>query len=75
MNSRNRRVHARVAGLWTLALILAHLWPVTDQDAALVFGWMPIELAYRLAWMGASVLLVVYITVWVWPDPPPGEDA
>lgn len=64
----NRRAHAYVAGAWTLALVVAHLWPVTDGNTLLVAGWMPFELAYRLAWMGAAVALVLYITVWVWPD-------
>lgn len=66
----SRARHRLVATGWTLALLFAHLVPVTDGDSSIMWGFMPVELAYRLAWMGCAMALILYITVFVWPDEP-----
>jgi hypothetical protein len=33
-----------------------------------VFGWMPYDLAYHLAWMLAATAVVVYMTYGPWKD-------
>lgn len=59
----------RVALLWVVgaALVALHLWPPLDavaEDGAprLVLGALPVELAYRLAWMALATLFVVVVT-------------
>ncbi len=69
-----RAHHVWVARLWTLGLIVAHLAPATDGDATILWGFLPFELAYRLAWMALAIALIFYITICVWPDDPAGDD-
>jgi hypothetical protein len=36
------------------------------QEARLVFGWVPEDLAYRLVWMAAATLYLFWFTARVW---------
>lgn len=59
----------RVSLLWALGALLVglHLWPpvgggAVDAAPRLVFGVLPVELAYRLGWMALATLFVVLVT-------------
>ena len=40
----------------------------------LLFGWMPIDLAYRVLWMLLAAGLVFWMTARLWSDDGRGED-
>lgn len=65
------RAHRRAFAALTAALFALHLDPWNAGPAALLFGWLPWDLAYHLLWMAAAALLVLYMTSGaVWPDDP-----
>lgn len=51
-----------------LILIVLHLDFWRPQRAELYFGWMPEDLAYRLAWMVLAAAYLVYFTARVWRE-------
>ncbi|MCA9658399.1 MAG: hypothetical protein KC486_08645 [Myxococcales bacterium] len=64
-----RRVHRWIFAVLIAALLVLHLdvWNA-GRGGALVLGVLPYDLAYHLAWMLAAWLVVVYMTIKVWPD-------
>ena len=64
---RRRTTHA-LALLGAAALLALHLDTWRPQRAHLWFGWMPEELAWRLAWMAAAALYLVWFCSAVWRD-------
>jgi len=51
-----------------LALLGLHLDFWRPQRVVLWFGWMPEELAYRLAWMALAWIYLVHVCAVVWRD-------
>ncbi|MDC0716046.1 hypothetical protein [Nannocystis bainbridge] len=63
--------HQRLFAVLTAALIVLHIDPWNAGPGPLLFGWLPWDLAYHLAWMAAGTLLVLYMTSRaIWPDDP-----
>jgi hypothetical protein len=54
------------------ALVVLHhdVWN-RDRLEPLAFGWIPFDLAYHLAWMGAAWLVLLHLCAKVWKE----EDA
>ena len=50
------------------ALLVLHIDVWNHGQGGLVFGWMPYDLAYHLAWMLAATAVVIYMTLGPWPD-------
>ncbi len=64
-----RRQHRRI--FWVLVVVLSVLHVDFFNHgipALLLFGWLPADLAYHLAWVIAAALLVLYLTRYVWRD-------
>ena len=57
---------------WTgfLVLLALHLAPWRPAGSGLWMGWIPGELAWRLAWMGLAWLYLVFFCAQVWRDEP-----
>lgn len=64
----SRRVELGLFWLAVAVLLGAHMLGFGQQGRALWFGWLPIDLAYRVAWMGAAAALVFWMTGRLWPD-------
>lgn len=62
----NRRRTVQLAWSLALILVLLHLDFWRPQRAVLYFGWLPEEMAYRLAWMGLAWLYLEWFTRRVW---------
>ncbi len=65
---RRDRLLAWAGGLTLLALHLDFWRP---QRVRLVLGWMPEDLAWRLAWMGLAALYLLFFCARVWRDEEP----
>lgn len=59
-------MHRAIAWAGFLLLIFLHLDFWRPQSPELYFGWLPQELAYRLAWMVLAWLYLMYFTRFVW---------
>ena len=66
----SRRTHVSLSVLAGAALYVVHHWGWHDaaQPPRLLFGWLPVELAWRLAWMGAAWLFLLHLTSRVWRE-------
>ena len=55
---------------WIAVAILLglHMLGFGQAGRALVFGWVPLDLAYRVLWMGLAGALVFWMTGRLWPD-------
>lgn len=62
-----------VAWVGFLLLLALHLDSWRAPSERLWFGWVPAELAWRLAWMGLAFAYLVFFCARVWVDE--GEDA
>ncbi|MFT5050771.1 MAG: hypothetical protein ACI8QZ_002174 [Chlamydiales bacterium] len=62
------RAHSRLAILFALLLVATHLDFWRPQRPLLVFGWLPEELLWRLCWMAAAFLYLVYFCKYVWRE-------
>ena len=51
-----------------LLLIGLHLDFWREQRPVLYFGWIPEDMAYRLAWMVLAWLYLMYFTRYVWRE-------
>lgn len=49
-----------------LALVVLHLDFWRGPRPGTVFGWLPEDMAYRLAWMAAAAIYLLYFTYRVW---------
>ena len=64
-----RRQHRRI--FWVLVVVLAALHVDFFNHGTtlpLIFGWLPTDLAYHIAWVIAAAVLVLYFTRYVWRD-------
>lgn len=50
------------------ALLGAHMLGFGQGGRPLWFGWIPLDLAYRVAWMAAAAAVVWWMTARLWPD-------
>lgn len=65
----SRRSHITLSvAAFVVLFVLHHDGWRDDSDSALLFGWLPQELAYRLAWMGGAFLFLVHLTSCVWKE-------
>ena len=62
--------HKVVAGIGLLVLLVLHLDFWRGERHAVLLGWLPEELAYRLVWILLAFLFLLYFCarVWVIPD-------
>ena len=63
--SRTTRI---VAWVWFLALVVLHLDFWRPQRPDLWFGWLPEDMAYRLAWMVGAFFFLLFFTYRVWNE-------
>ena len=64
----SRRAHARLAVVLGVVLVALHLDFWRPQRPRSWFGWLPEELAWRLAWMGLAFLYLLYFCAHLWRD-------
>lgn len=57
-----------VAGLALLVALHLDFW--REQRPVLYFGWLPEEMAWRLLWIFAAWLYLLYFTTRVWREEP-----
>lgn len=64
-----RRRHRWVFAGAVVVLLVLHVdvWNQGRGDA-LILGFIPYDLAYHLLWMVVAWAVVIYMTVFVWPD-------
>jgi hypothetical protein len=69
----SRRTHALLSILAGACLYAAlhWVWRDSSQPPRLLFGWLPLELARRLAWMTAAWLFLLHLTCRVWQEEEP----
>jgi hypothetical protein len=68
----SRRAPSRIAACAFVVLALLHLDFWRPQRAELLFGWLPEELAYRLAYCALAWSFMLFVCSKVWreePDP------
>ena len=53
-----------------VALLIAHMFSVEQGERALVLGWIPVDMAYRVAWMICAAGVVAWMTTRLWPEVP-----
>ena len=70
--SSSARWSRRLAVAGLVGLLILHLDFWREQRPELVFGWLPEDVAYRLAWMGLAFVYLWFFTRNVWGE---GEDA
>lgn len=68
MSEGRRRVEHGLFWVAVVALLAAHMFGVAQGDRALVLGWMPADLVYRVVWIGLAAGLVFWMTGRLWPD-------
>lgn len=66
-----RRGEQGLFGLAVVLLLAAHMLRFDQGERALVLGFMPIDFAYRLAWLAAASGVVFWMTGRLWPEPKP----
>ena len=57
-----------LAWLGFVTLVLLHLDSWRPQRPRLYLGWVPEELAWRLAWMGLAWLYLLFVLRFVWTE-------
>lgn len=58
------------AWLLGLALVAAHMLVPPGREGVLHLGWIPDELAWRLAWMALAGIYLAWFCGSVWRDDP-----
>jgi hypothetical protein len=61
---------AELTTFWAavVVLLVAHMFGFGQGGRPLLFGWMPIDLAYRVLWMLLAAGLVFWMTARLWGD-------
>ena len=57
-----------IAWIGGLLLVLLHLDFWRPQSPTLVFGWLPMDMAYRLGWLLLAWGYLVFFTHKVWSE-------
>ena len=65
-----RRLLLGSAWIGGAALVVLHLDFWRPRRLEPWFGWLPDELAYRIAFIGLAWLFMLFICAWVWPEEP-----
>ncbi len=63
-----RRVERWLFAIAVALLLATHMLRFGQGDRALVLGWVPIDLAYRLVWLCAATAVVFWMTARLWPN-------
>ena len=63
-----RQVSAAIAWIALLLLVVTHMDFWRPQEVSLVAGWLPFELAYRIVWLLAAWLYMVFLCRLLWPE-------
>jgi hypothetical protein len=58
-------------GLAVVVLLAAHMLRFDQGESALIFDVLPIDFAYRLAWLAAAGGVVFWMTGRLWPEREP----
>ena len=66
-----RTTTLRIAAAGFLVLVLLHLDFWRPQRPRLLLGWLPEELAYRIAFIVLAWIYILWICQWIWRE----EDA
>jgi len=66
--SARRPVRTIAAWAGFLLLLVLHVDSWRTQRPHLWFGWIPDELAWRLAWMALATGYLFFFCSWVWRD-------
>lgn len=55
---------------WVAVAVLLglHMLGFGQGGRPLWLGWMPVDLVYRVAWMGLAAVVVFWMTGRLWPD-------
>ncbi len=62
-------MHRWIAWAGFFLLFGSHVAYFPAQSTELMFGWMPVDLVYRLVWMVLAWLYLMHFTAKVWgPD-------
>jgi hypothetical protein len=69
-----RRVELILFWAAVVALLIAHMFGFGQGGRPLLFGWMPIDLAYRVLWMAFAAGLVFWMTARLWEGEGRGDD-
>jgi hypothetical protein len=64
----SRRVELTLFWATVAVLLVAHMFGFGQAGRPLLFGWLPIDLAYRLLWMLLAAGLVFWLTGRLWRD-------
>ena len=67
----SRPVALRIAAAGFLVLVLLHFDFWRPQSPRLLLGWLPEELAYRIAFIVLAWIYILWICQWIWRE----EDA
>lgn len=70
----SRRVELTLFWVAVAVLLVAHMFGFGQRGRPLLFGWMPIDLAYRVLWMLLAAGLVFWMTARLWSDAGRGEN-
>ena len=63
-----RRLELGLFWLVIATLLITHMLGFGQGDRPLWFGWMPVDLGYRLIWILAAAAAVFWMTGRLWPD-------
>jgi hypothetical protein len=63
-----RRSELLLFGVVVALLLATHMLRFGQAGRPLLLGWMPIDFAFRLAWMAAAMATVFWMTARLWPD-------
>ena len=70
----NRRTELGLFWIAVIALLAAHMLGLGQDGRPLLLGWLPYDLAYRIAWMAGAAILVFWMTARLWPEAPTSDD-
>ncbi|MFV8755790.1 hypothetical protein ACNOYE_35005 [Nannocystaceae bacterium ST9] len=65
MSRRRERV---LFAIVVAILLAAHMLRFGQDGRPLLFGWMPIDFAYRIAWLAAATGVVFWMTGRLWSE-------
>ena len=64
----NRRFELLAFALVVALLLATHMLRFGQEGRPLLLGWLPIDFAFRLAWVAAASAVVFWMTGRLWPD-------
>jgi hypothetical protein len=64
----SRRTEVTLFWAAVAVLLVAHMFGFGQGGRPLLFGWVPIDLAYRVLWMLLAAGLVFWMTARLWSN-------